>query len=426
MQTRMRYPTLLALLLIVLLGTTAVGQSGDLRNSSFEAIDQHVADTPAGAAGSIDSLAKYLVSAAKTDLEKARSIYKWVISNVSYDVEAFESGDYGDQSAEAVFVTRRTLCGGYSNLFHALCKAAGVPSEVLFGYSRGFGYVTGAPLDPEPDHAWNSVKIGDKWYLLDATWASGYVDGRGQFVRKPFDHYFLTPPDQFIYDHLPQNEKWQLLDKPMAKAEFEQLVYLRPAFFRNRLQVVSNPKGIIDSDCCFAVVLGGPDDVMLSAEVNRGRDKDESAFTFVQRDGADLRLNTVIPRAGKYTLRLFCKRKDGSNTYEWAADYSVKVAKDADTVQGFPKTFSTFQEKDASVIAPMSGRLKAGTTETFKMRAPGADAVAVIVDGQWSNLARNGDVFEGTATIKGQTIQIAARFPGNESYFVLLKYDVVS
>ena len=104
----------------------------------------------------------------------------------------------------------------------------------------------------------------------------------------------------------------------------------------------------------------------------------------------------------------------------------MKVAKDADTVQGFPKTFSTFQEKDASVIAPMSGRLKAGTTETFKMRAPGADAVAVIVDGQWSNLARNGDVFEGTATIKGQTIQIAARFPGNESYFVLLKYDVVS
>jgi hypothetical protein len=52
--------------------------------------------------------------------------------------------------------------------------------------------------------------------------------------------------------------------------------------------------------------------------------------------------------------------------------------------------------------------------------------VAVIVDGQWSNLTKNGDVFEGSATIKGQTIQLAARFPGNESFFVLVKYEVAS
>ena len=78
----------------------------------------------------------------------------------------------------------------------------------------------------------------------------------------------------------------------------------------------------------------------------------------------------------------------------------------------------------SKLIAPMSGRLKPGGKEAFKLSAPGAEAVSVIVEGEWLSLTKNGDVWEGEATVKGEQVQVAARFPGSQSFYVLLTYSV--
>ena len=90
----------------------------------------------------------------------------------------------------------------------------------------------------------------------------------------------------------------------------------------------------------------------------------------------------------------------------------------------YPETSATFNEVNATLIGPMSGRLKPGAKESFKLTAPGADAVSVIVGGEWLPLAKNGDTWEGEATVKGEQIQVAARFAGSQSYYVLLTYSV--
>lgn len=49
------------------------------------------------------------------------------------------------------------------------------------------------------------------------------------------DHYFLTDPDEFIYEFFPLASEWQLLTKsirPITLAEFEQLPFVRSLFFK--------------------------------------------------------------------------------------------------------------------------------------------------------------------------------------------------
>ena len=406
------------LCLLLMLTTSYVFAQED-----FSEIDKHAVAAQAGDESSISTLADYLISPAKNDLEKVRAIYSWITANIAYDVVALETGDYGKQSVQEVLKSRKGVCSEYSALFEALAKQAGLEAATIIGFSKGPGFGSDT-VAPDPDHAWSAVKVDGKWKLMDCTWASGYVDGNNKFVRKAFDHYFLTPPDQFIYDHYPEDTKWQLTDKNISRKEFENLVYLRPGFFRNQLKIVSNDKRDITSDGSVDLTFGGPNDAQLNAEVSRGRDRDASCQTFVQKENDSLKVSTIIPKAGKYTLRLYAKRGEEGNRFEWAADYSVNVTTSGAKVKSMPTAFSTFYEKNAVLYAPMTGTLKKSTKEKFRIAAPGAESVNVVIAGQWAELQKNGEIFEGEADVTGDVVQVVAKYPSNESSYVLLKYKV--
>lgn len=47
------------------------------------------------------------------------------------------------------------------------------------------------------------------------------------------DHYFLTDPDEFIYEFFPLSPEWQLIKtRPITLGEFEQLPFVRSLFFK--------------------------------------------------------------------------------------------------------------------------------------------------------------------------------------------------
>lgn len=47
------------------------------------------------------------------------------------------------------------------------------------------------------------------------------------------DHYFLTDPDEFIYEFFPLSPEWQLIKtRPITLVEFEQLPFVRSLFFK--------------------------------------------------------------------------------------------------------------------------------------------------------------------------------------------------
>jgi transglutaminase/protease-like cytokinesis protein 3 len=181
-----------------------------------------------------DALVDTLTSSFKTDSAKVRAIFYWMTQNIAYDCKAFHSGsyevyaykdDYDDIRIKKTLLIKKGICNDYALVFSELCRIASIKSKIIVGYALITKPYTILKIlgNETTNHAWNAVMINNKWYLVDVTWASGYVDnGVLKFTKLLNDYYYLTPPAEFIKDHHPTEPNWQLLDKPLTMKEFIQ------------------------------------------------------------------------------------------------------------------------------------------------------------------------------------------------------------
>jgi transglutaminase-like putative cysteine protease len=185
----------------------------------YDAIDRHALDTPEEAERSIRSLALHLTETATTNREKSRAIFRWIVDRIRYNAEAFLAGkSFGDCSAEAVLQTRTSVCAGYSGLFEALAREAGLEVVTISGSAKGYGYVPGEQVSS--NHAWNAVRIEGQWHGIDATWGAGHVDKEKGFVKELSEEWFLVPPEQLILSHFPADPARQFLKQPIDASTF--------------------------------------------------------------------------------------------------------------------------------------------------------------------------------------------------------------
>ncbi|MCY7327008.1 MAG: hypothetical protein LH618_00500 [Saprospiraceae bacterium] len=170
-----------------------------------------------------DALAKALCKNLKTDRDKARAIFTWVAENMRYDFKAIgregpsadTQEEYRDKRAKEAYKKGRGVCMDYALVYKKMAEAVGLECAYVTGNSKGS--VRGGWAD----HAWNAVKINGQWQLLDATWGSGYGEGNNEFHQAFLPGHFLPLPRIFALTHFPDDEKWQLLDKPIDKKEFK-------------------------------------------------------------------------------------------------------------------------------------------------------------------------------------------------------------
>lgn len=101
----------------------------------------------------------------KLDVDKASSyekvcaIYEYMCNNITYDYSGLAAGNDDDiYTAYAALIKKSSVCQGYSNLFYRLALELGVDSRIVTGIGNG------------GPHAWNIVKLGMRYYNLDATW----------------------------------------------------------------------------------------------------------------------------------------------------------------------------------------------------------------------------------------------------------------
>lgn len=178
----------------------------------------------------LSDLAKHLINEKNGDSLNLVSIFDWITENIEYDVETYFGGldypefaidnyldsasymnAYNREVSEMVIRNKKAICDGYSRLFLTLCDLAGIKCQFITGKVK-------FPLRDELDeHAWNAIFIDNEWKLIDLTWASGYLSGNS-FVKKKDMFFYLTPPEQLIYDHIPDELKWSLLDSIKAKS----------------------------------------------------------------------------------------------------------------------------------------------------------------------------------------------------------------
>lgn len=209
-------------LIIILLASSAFAQVPTLRGpelKDYNRISKRSQTAPDNDSYSTYFLANYLVEPAKTELDKIRSIYVWMAHNITYDMKGLLLKELPDYRPKAVLNSKTAVCEGYAQLFNELCDEAGIRSEIIRGYSKGYWYNEGDKFEVS-NHSWNAVYLDSQWQFIDVTWSARRANNSKQ--ARPFsDKYFLTPPDEFIIDHLPEIPAWQLLSGPISKEAFE-------------------------------------------------------------------------------------------------------------------------------------------------------------------------------------------------------------
>lgn len=182
---------------------------------NFEAIEKYVKEVPKSETTDIETLTQYLKKNAKTKTEIVARIYFWMVENIEYDWDAYRNSRNIDVSAISTLENRKSVCAGYANLFKAICDNAKIKCTVIVGYAKATGFYYGEKLT-KPNHAWNAVKLYDKWELIDVTWGRESIltnEGQQELWNA---RYFLDDPNDFILEHFPEDEVWQLLDDEIS------------------------------------------------------------------------------------------------------------------------------------------------------------------------------------------------------------------
>lgn len=182
---------------------------------------------------SADSASDLISKKFTTGLQKARAIFYWIASTIQYDYYSFSNNlvqPIFDHDADAVytFKNKKGVCQNYSNLYQYMCKKAGLECKIIHGWGKNFPICITGNTDKNTNHAWNAVKTNKGWILLDATWAT--IDTTGKVDA----YWFNTPPEEFIYNHFPEDSSFQLLKSKMSKDQFAKYPIVSETLFKSK------------------------------------------------------------------------------------------------------------------------------------------------------------------------------------------------
>ena len=96
-----------------------------------------------------------------SDYIKIKKIHDFVCNTIQYDYINVSNTDYKYQfTTYGALFNGRAVCQGYATLFYRLCREVGIPVRVI----------------TSSNHAWNIVKVNDKYYNIDCTWDDSDLD----------------------------------------------------------------------------------------------------------------------------------------------------------------------------------------------------------------------------------------------------------
>ena len=203
---------------------------------------------------SVEKLTAALIKDSCSDYDKAKRIYDWITENIKYDVWRYEHFRWKETTPKQTLRRRKTLCSGYSLLFQALCKEAGIKAWVVEGYDKTPNYRNNEPYFFE-EHAWNVFQTDDINHLVDVTWGSGGIVRKvkiivlfnrpiyiykSKFVGKYNPLFFDADTNWFSQTHLPLLPMWQLKTHALSVERFEKQQFIPDSLSKHKISFQSD------------------------------------------------------------------------------------------------------------------------------------------------------------------------------------------
>ena len=200
-----------------------------------------------------------------TDADKIRATFIWLTENIRYDLQEYYNPttkrvrfsfineaekqaklqQIKDDIVNETFRKRKSVCEGYAQSFKKVCDLLQIESTIIKGYARNSSNEIGM-IPNASNHAWNAVKLNNKWELVDATWAAGYAINN-KWEKNFTEYYFYPNPAELLRTHLPESGAWQLVNKQIDKKTFANQPIIGQGFFYRNLVLISPKKGIISN-----------------------------------------------------------------------------------------------------------------------------------------------------------------------------------
>lgn len=229
---------------------------------------------------------------------------------------------------------------------------------MINGYAKGTTYSVGMRMNADLHNAeWNAVLVGKSWRFVDAHWGSIAIgsDDPKNVIHKTDENYFLTDPEEFIYSHFPEEERWQLVVPPKTLGEFEKKAYIKERFFELGMKVLSNPE-------CELPSQEGEVEIQFAVDPKRQKNLQFMCHLFIKEPTLKewqrilevteqpelvhfskpgvLSIKIRFPEEGRYKIEIFgkdLKRKEKEYDFDWIAIYKGTVESLKSRCYAFPR-----------------------------------------------------------------------------------------
>lgn len=163
-----------------------------------------------------------------SDYDKLMCIYEYLQDHVVYDSKELEytckhgsSLNPTSHNAYGALVEKRAVCDGISAAFSLLAQEMGYSCTIVSGsatfMTNGFS-----------SHAWNLIRVGDKYYHIDATWDINHYHQTNEYSYE----YFCVNDDSINTDH-----NWDINTTPACNYE-DLSFYIKSGCYANTLSQI--------------------------------------------------------------------------------------------------------------------------------------------------------------------------------------------
>ncbi|KAK6190125.1 hypothetical protein SNE40_002058 [Patella caerulea] len=306
----------------------------------FETLDKRAVDLSHRDYNTHTELVRDLTRDCHNELDKVRVIFRWVIAK---DLNKNSVTEIVHPNATTTLL--KGVKSGketYHHLFKKLCCYAGIHCDIILGYSKGAGYKPGMRMEGATfRNSWTAVNIDGSWRLVNCTWAARHVTGHRddlpQLFHKYDEFYFLTDPEDYIYQHYPDDPAWQLLEIPLPFSEFLNLPVVKSPFFNYGLRFYSNYGATLNTSTGMAEIrlimpkILGFGSLLEPLDKSVGDARQMEGRTLLRLVKNDAIFTVSLPRPGYYYFSVYTGDYWHSECLESACSFLINCTQISST-----------------------------------------------------------------------------------------------